>query len=79
MRCPETVTRKSVARYYYTKEREVNSRSTNYRARPEDTKSKAALIWADKQAVSAYSKIKSKLGLEALTSRLLGLFSRSKK
>jgi len=80
LRCPETVTRKSVALYYYTKDREVNSRSTNYRARPDDTKRKAVLIWADKQAVSAYSKMKSKLGpSDTLASRLPGLFSRSKK
>ena len=80
LRCPETVTRKSVALYYYTKDREVNSRSTNYRARPDDTKRKAVLIWADRQAVSAYSKMKSKLGLsDTLASRLPGLFSRSKK
>lgn len=57
----------------------MNPRSTNYRARPEDAKSKAALIWADKQAVSVYSKIKSRLGLsDDFASRLLGLFSRSK-
>jgi len=80
LRCPETVTRKSVALYYYTKDREVNSRSTNYRARPDDTKRKAVLIWADRQAVSAYSKMKSKLGLsDTLASRPPGLFSRSKK
>ena len=79
LQCPETVTRKSVALYYYTEELDVNARSTNYRARPEDAKSKAALIWADKQAVSAYSKIKSKLGLsDDFASRVLGLFSRSK-
>jgi Rps23 Pro-64 3,4-dihydroxylase Tpa1-like proline 4-hydroxylase len=79
LRCPESVTRKSVALYYYTEELGVNARSTDYRPRPGDAKSKAALIWADKQAVSAYSKIKSKLGLsDALASRLLGLFSRSK-
>jgi len=61
-------------------ERDVNGRSTNYRGRPEDAKSKAALIRAHKQPVSAYSKIKSKLGLsDDLASRLRGLFSRSKK
>ena len=80
LQCPETVTRKSVALYYYTEELAVNARSTNYRARPKDARGKAALIWADKQAVSVYSKLKSKLGLsDDLASRLLGLFSRSKK
>jgi len=43
LRCPETVTRKSVALYYYTKDREVNSRSTNYRARPDTKRSRADL------------------------------------
>jgi hypothetical protein len=78
--CPEGVTRKSVALYYYTEESGANARSTNYRARPEDARSKAALIWADKQAVSAYSKLKSKLGLsDNFASSLLALISRSQK
>jgi hypothetical protein len=77
--CPDGVTRKSVALYYYTVETTVNARSTNYRARPEDARGKAALIWADKQAVSAYSKLKSKLGLsDDFASSLLALISRSK-
>jgi len=76
--CPEGVTRKSVALYYYTEELAANARSTNYRARPEDALRKAALIWADKQAVAAYSKIKSKLGLsDNFASSLLALISRS--
>jgi hypothetical protein len=76
--CPEGVTRKSVALYYYTEEAVVNARFTNYRARPEDARSKAALIWADKQAVSAYSKLKRKLGLsDNFASSLLALISRS--
>ena len=76
--CPEGVTRKSVALYYYTEEAVVNARSTNYRARLEDARSKAALIWADKQAVSAYSKLKRKLGLsDNFASSLLALISRS--
>ncbi len=78
--CPVGVTRKSVALYYYTEDVAVSPRSTNYRARPDDAKSKAALIWADKQAVSAYSKIKSRLGLsDDFASSLLALLSRSKK
>jgi len=77
--CPEGVTRKSVALYYYTEEMVVSARSTNYRARPADARSKAALIWADKQAVSAYSKLKRKLGLsDNFASSLLALISRSK-
>jgi hypothetical protein len=75
--CPDGVARKSVALYYYTAEGKVNVRSTNYRARPADAKSKAALIWADKKAVSVYSTIKRRLGLsDSFASRALAFLSR---
>ena len=48
-------------------------RSTNYQSRPGDTSLHTALIWADKQAVHLYSKLKSALGLsDDFASRTLG-------
>jgi hypothetical protein len=79
LQCPEGVGRKSLALYYYTEDASASARATNYRARPADTKGKAALIWADKQAVSLYSKVKARLGLsDKFAGRLLALLSRFK-
>lgn len=78
--CPEGVSRKSLALYYYTVEQgTVAARSTNYQARPTDSKGRAALIWLDKQAVDFYSRIKQKLGLrDDLASWVLGSISGKK-
>ena len=79
--CPEGVSRKSVALYYYTIERDSKStpRSTNYRARPEDGIAQSAMIWLDKQAVDLYSRAKARFGFsDALASRILGLISKKK-
>jgi Rps23 Pro-64 3,4-dihydroxylase Tpa1-like proline 4-hydroxylase len=73
--CPENVTRKSIALYYYTEdhERREAPRSTNYRATPTDSLARRIGIWADKQAVAAYSRVKRRLGLsDDFASRLLG-------
>ncbi len=81
LQCPEGVTRKSIALYYYTSinPAEYTPRSTNYRARPSDTAGKRALIWIDKKAVEAYSKLKSALGLsDDFAGKLLGKISRKK-
>ncbi len=81
LRCPENVTRKSLALYYYTIETNSHSvaKSTNYQARPDDGVGKTALIWADKQAVNIYSKVKSKLGLsDNFASKVLGFLSQKK-
>lgn len=79
--CPENVSRKSIALYYYTIETDSHSagRSTDYRARPADSRSKAALIWLDKKAVHLYSKAKEKFGIgDDLASKVLGFLSRKK-
>lgn len=76
--CPEAVSRKSLALYYYTVETGTRtpSRSTNYRARPADTRFETVLIWLDKQAVDVYSKLKTRFGLsDSFASKLLGLLS----
>jgi hypothetical protein len=80
--CPPGTTRKSIALYYYTAENEEHfvARSTNYRARSGDGVRKSALIWADRQLVSLYSRAKSALGLsDALASRMLALIHRRRR
>ena len=77
--CPDGVTRKSLALYYYTLENSsaYARKSTNYRSRPADTYGKSTLIWLDKMAIRVYSKLKSSFGLsDDLASRILGFFSR---
>lgn len=79
--CPGGVSRKSLALYYYTLDDHATAaRSTNYRARPSDSKGSAALIWLDKMAVHVYSKAKKTFGIgDGLASRILGFFSRGDK
>lgn len=81
LRCPEGVSRKSLALYYYTVENDsaLVGRSTNYQARPTDSKTKSALIWLDKQAVHLYSRAKEKFGIsDEAASKVLDFFSRKK-
>lgn len=80
IQCPEDVTRKSIALYYFTVEKETPKlRGTNYRARPQDG-AKAALIWLDKQAVNAYTKLKRAFGIDdAFVSKVLNGFGGKKK
>lgn len=77
--CPEGMTRKSIALYYFTEEASTpRKRSTNYRARPGDG-AKGILIYLDKQAVNIYSALKSKLGInDDFVSKVLGIFKRRK-
>jgi len=77
LQCPETMTRKSIALYYFTEEdTKPLRRSTNYRARPTDGW-KAIPIWLDKKVLEIYSAIKAKLGLsDDFASRILRFFNR---
>jgi len=80
--CPEGISRKSLALYYYTPEIGVagGGKSTNYRARPSDGPLQKALIWTDKQAVNLYSRVKETFGLsDDFASRVLGFLSRPKR
>ena len=81
LKCPDAVSRKSLALYYYTTERESHStaRSTNYHARPNDGRGKAAMIWLDKQALNLYSRAKARFGFsDEFASKVLGFFSGKK-
>lgn len=78
--CPEGMTRKSIALYYFTEEKVTpRKRATNYRARPGDG-AKSVLIWADKKAVEVYNWLKGALGInDDFVSKVLNFFSGGKK
>ena len=76
IKCPENVSRKSIALYYYTEEETPQKSSTLYRARPNDG-SKKWLIWGDTLLLSLYSKIKGSLGLnDDFVSSILNFFNK---
>lgn len=78
--CPDGVSRRSLALYYYTEEREAPKvRSTDYRSRPTDSAYERILIWLDKTAVDLYSRAKARIGFsDDFASGVLGFFSRKK-
>jgi len=58
IKCPEGVTRKSLALYYYTAELEKPKKvPTNYMGRPDDGARKI-FIWTDKKLLWAYNAVK---------------------
>ena len=80
LQCPPSVTRKSLALYYYTLQEDPHYRakSTNYRARPGE-EWKIPFIWTDKKILHLYSIAKSRLGLsDDFASKILGWFSKDK-
>lgn len=79
IQCPEDMTRKSIALYYFTEEKEMpRMRSTNYRARPGDGL-KSLLIRLDTEAVALYTRLKGWLGInDDFVSKVLNLFNRKK-
>ncbi len=79
IQCPDGMTRKSIALYYFTEEKELPRRVwTNYRSRPTDGL-KAMLFWLDKRLVWTYSSLKSWLGIDdTFISRVLNFLSGKK-
>ena len=72
MRCPEGVSRRSLALYYFSIEDDPLVRSTEYRARPGDG-AHSIMIYADKQMLRVYDWAKRHLGLSDQTaSKILG-------
>ncbi len=80
IQCPEGMTRKSIALYYFTEEDKApRKRATNYRARPDDG-IKRVLIYLDKQLISAYHTLKGTLGInDDFVSNVLNRLSGGKK
>jgi Rps23 Pro-64 3,4-dihydroxylase Tpa1-like proline 4-hydroxylase len=80
LNCPTGTTRKSIALYYYTEEKNrISINATNYKARPGDG-IKKLWIYMDKQALSLYTRIKSAFGLsDDFASKILRFLSVSKR
>jgi hypothetical protein len=79
--CPKGVARKSLALYYYAIEndKKAQGHSTDYFARPQDSRAKSAMIWLDKKAVDFYSRAKARFGFsDEFASKVLGFLSRKK-
>jgi hypothetical protein len=82
LRCPEGLSRKSLALYYYTAQESSMSivRSTDYRPRPADSILKASIIRLDTLVLNLYSKAKRHLGFsDRFASRLLNFISGRKR
>lgn len=72
LRCPDGISRQSLALYYFTEGTAAPSRPTTYRARPSDGW-RSALIGIDNQALRAYDAVKRRTGLsDEAASRVLG-------
>ena len=75
--CPDDVARRSMALYYFTQEEHAVRKSTNYQARPEESRLKKAAIGADRAALDAYDRVKRRLGIsDEAVSRLLARVDR---
>jgi hypothetical protein len=61
--CPPDMARRSLAMYYFTEEEAPVRKSTNYQARPEETRAKKAAIAADRTILDVYDRVKRKLGI----------------
>lgn len=79
IQCPDTMSRKSIALYYFTEEADTPvKRATNYRARPEDG-ARSILIYLDKQLVNLYTMLKGWLGInDDVVSKILKIFNRKR-
>lgn len=79
IQCPEDMTRKSIALYYFTEEKKMpRKRATNYRARPGDG-FRSVLIYLDKQMVNVYNILKGWLGInDDFVSKILKIFNRKR-
>ena len=61
--CPPDVARQSMALYYFEHQDRPLTRSTDYRARPDDSVATSAAIYVDKQVLHVYDVVKRRLHL----------------
>jgi hypothetical protein len=61
--CPPDMARRSLAMYYFTEEAAPVRKSTNYQARPEETRARKAAIAADRTVLDLYDRAKRRLGI----------------
>ncbi len=78
LNCPENITRKSIALYYFTEEKVAPRRiNTNYKPKPQERTVKKMLVYLDKQILWTYSRIKSALGInDDFASKVLSLLNK---
>lgn len=78
LKCPEGVSRKSLALYYFRDEGETQRLTpTNYKARPTETAAKHVLVAVDRWLVHGYSFLKRYTPIgDKTVSRILKRFSR---
>jgi len=77
MECPEGVSRKTLALYYFIEEASPVSASTRYHPRPADGATKRLLIDVDQWVLRLYHWLKIRFGIsDALASRALDRLSR---
>jgi len=80
LRCPQGISRKSLALYYYTFAGSGPSagRSTQYRPRPTDGFFKSLMMRVDSGAVGLYSRAKRRFGFsDRIASTILSIFSKT--
>ncbi len=76
LQCPEGVTRKSIALYYFTEEKNPFIHSTEYRARPGEGM-RGVWIYLDKMVLRTYDALKRRLNFnDRFASGLLGALDR---
>jgi len=61
--CPPDMARRSLAMYYFTEEAAPVRKSTNYQARPEESRAKKTAIAADRVVLDVYDRLKRRLGI----------------
>lgn len=78
--CPPDMARRSLAMYYFTEEAAPVRKSTNYQARPEESRSRKAAIAADRMVLDVYDRAKRRLGIsDEAAHKLLGGLSKLRK
>ena len=78
--CPPDVARRSLAMYYFTEESAPVRKSTNYQARPEESRARKAAIAADRTVLDVYDRLKRRLGIsDEAAHRVLGWLERLRK
>ena len=81
LQCPQAVTRKSIALYYFTEEEAPPvKRATVYHARPGEGALKVSLIALDNKMLALYNYLKGALGInDDLVSKVLHWLNFGKK
>lgn len=78
--CPPDMARRSLAMYYFTEEAAPVRKSTNYQARPEETRVRKAAIAADRIVLDVYDRTKRRLGIsDEAAHKVLGGLSKLRK